>query len=141
MNDIESYYEIIFKDNNKLELHYDNNIVVKGTYEVIGIYSVSSSIWTWGYAAYIEKDMTKLSQEIKVYHDRKMTEEEMFYVDNSSFFLSYQSLNSLFKFIKKVSNKKILIVSRIINRNIIEYLVVDNINQIKNTQKNIEKIE
>ena len=131
-------YSIRYVNNEQVEITYDDNTIIKGEYDIIGFYNVSCSIWVWGYASPIERDYIGLSEKIRdlksadvnVYMN--INEEERYYIDNECFFVSYNTIDTLLDFIKKITKKDTIVCNLIKKDNVIEYIIMKNKNLIKN---------
>lgn len=108
--------------------------VLKSYYEVLGCYNVVSSIWTWSYATYIERNLTKSSRKIKKYHKKLVKSDEnidlyLFYTANTSLFITYKNLQELLKFGLYISNGRWLMSYKHDSDDIIEFIILTDIIQ------------
>lgn len=131
--DHDKQYELIFEKSSNSSSEYIVNVVynknksVKCNYEIIGMYNVVLSQWIWSYAMYVEKNLTNLVSNIKLNKNEYANDElALFYVDNTTFFLSYKNLQDFINFtLYMVKGKWIL--SHKLNDSQIEFIVITKI--------------
>ncbi len=98
INKIQYINTIEKKDGSSLDLieFYDKdfNLLKKSTYEILGIYSSTGSIWTWGWSiALLKKGLLNTSKKIFNYG---------FDLDKDNLFLKNELITSRFKISNKI---------------------------------------
>lgn len=100
------------KDKNNdyiVEIRKDNNLILKGHYEVIGIYNIQNSVWYWGWnlGSFIDRKLTKFSKKVKKFSNyikdnqnkfNPQQADELYYKTRNGNF--YTSSNNLLQLIK-----------------------------------------
>lgn len=148
--DDKKHYELVFtndkNDSNEfiVDIFYNKKHIIKGHYEILGLYNITCSVWYWSFLSHIEKNLTKMTKKIKKFHKKllnnnnnnnnendmnsKETELYMFYSSNFPFFVLYKNLIDLIKFGLYVTEGK-WILSHKLNENIIEFIILTDIIQ------------
>jgi len=124
-----------------VDIYINDKLVLKASYEIIGVYNIISSIWIWGWSLpYIEKDLVKSSNKIKKLlpillnyecekdKDYDTIEKYIYYCKNPSFFISYKNLDDIIKF-SLFFTKKLWIIPHNLENKKIEYILLKKILQ------------
>ncbi|AYV75840.1 MAG: hypothetical protein Terrestrivirus3_109 [Terrestrivirus sp.] len=137
-------YDLIFNNNDGnddndfiVDVFNNNKHILKGHYEILGLYNVSSSIWYWSFSSHFEKNLTKMTKKVKKFHlellnnthmDSRELEQYMFYSNNCPFFILYKNLINLIKFGLYVTKSK-WIFSHKLTDNIVEFIILKDVIQ------------
>lgn len=134
-------YDDKLHNGNIIELSDKNNHSNRflSTYFIAGYYNIITSTWIWAWAnPYLEKNLAdKLKNKIKdnsligqIRKDVNKKELYNYFSTEDTFFISNKNIDELMKFILFVSNG-LWFVSRKINDNSLEILIIDKIIQNK----------
>jgi hypothetical protein len=134
----------ISKYDEKIINIYDNNdnLLLSANYETIGTYDLSTSIFFWEFAFQlfpklelsdnIESYKKELSDAIikRTYKDSKYMEQLYYYITNNIFYIKYENIENLLKFIIYITKYNGIVDETLSdNKNI--YYLITNIITIK----------
>lgn len=92
---------------NIIELHDKDKLVLRAEYQLIGIYNIISSIWVWGWnIQFVNKNLISLSEKIKEFPEKLMKEknnsreiDDLYYItSNGNFYTSPNNVEKIAKF-------------------------------------------
>ena len=120
----------------------NGNLLMRCEYRVIGYFNISSSIWTWAWNnPFIEKSLCidkdkfmELKQGIKKSNiNQKEMEEILYYLDDPAFYISFNNIDRLLKFIMYNIESPMILTKKNDTKNpsVIEIISVKEILQVK----------
>ena len=141
---ISNYSTKVYRDeehNNIVDVISDNKPIIRATYEVIGYYNITTSIFVWAWAnPFIEKDLIKKSSELRDLRNTFITTDKLddetkqlyiYFVSNPSFYISGNNLSKLMPMILYYTEGNWILPR---NNNVpaqLEFILIKNILQIK----------
>lgn len=93
-------------NNNIIELFDNDKLIIKGEYQIVGIYNLISSIWVWGWNIQIvNRKLVSSSEKIKEFSEELMKEkknsqeiDELYYItSNGNFYTSPNNIEKITK--------------------------------------------
>lgn len=94
-------------DQKKVQVYSKKKLLFEGTYDIIGLFNVNSSVWYWGWAVdFVDRSLVERSTEIKKYikksfYEKKPTEKQeqaiYFYAKTGSFMTNVENVLFLIK--------------------------------------------
>ena len=122
------------KKNDKNVTYIENKKYnIKAEYQILGLLDMNTNIWTWGYdLRFIERDLIKSSKKIRknvrILEIKNMNEENLYYLNNSSFSINIEKMDFFIKLLLYYSDGNWIInIVRNNNSNLIEFILIKNI--------------
>jgi len=122
------------KKNDKNVIYIENKKYnIKAEYQILGLLDMNTNIWTWGYdLRFIERDLIKSSKKIRknvrILEIKNMNEENLYYLNNSSFSINIEKMDFFIKLLLYYSDGNWIInIVRNNNSNLIEFILIKNI--------------
>lgn len=126
-----------------VEIYKESKLFAKATYDILGCYNIVCSIWIWGWAvSQIERNLTDGPEDkIKTYYKNllsgkitKEIEEYLYFISNSTFFISYKTIDKLLKFCLYVTKGEFILPHKLNDDKptVIEFMLIKKITQLHN---------
>ena len=142
IRDTDNYKFIFAYDETEhfVDIYKNNKLFIRAAYEVLGCYNIISSIWIWSWGlSEIERNLVKNTdiRAKKMYEKLSRgvitqdIEEYLYYLSNTTFFISYKNLDKLLKLGLYMTKNKYILPHKINDDKpkIIEFILIKNIIQ------------